>query len=97
MRALAAIPSHQPSSRTYQVMIAVIYYAGLRPSETIMLRPRAPQLPDEGWGRIDVAEADISFDQPGEPKPVAAPSRSRRRSSPCCESGSTSTASPRTS
>lgn len=67
-RALAAIPSHQPSSRTYQVMIAVMYYGGLRPSEAIMLRPRALRLPDEGWGRIDVVEADISFDQPGEPK-----------------------------
>ena len=67
-RALAAIPSHQPSSRTYQVMIAVMYYGGLRPSEAIMLRPRALQLPDEGWGRIDVVEADISFDQSGEPK-----------------------------
>lgn len=67
-RALAAIPSHQPSSRTYQVMIAVMYYGGLRPSETIMLRPRALQLPDEGWGRIDVVEADISFDQSGEPE-----------------------------
>ena len=41
-------------------MIAVMYYGGLRPSETIMLRPRALQLPDEGWGRIDVNEADIS-------------------------------------
>ena len=67
-RALAAIPSHQPSSRTYQVMIAVMYYGGLRPSETIMLRPRALQLPDDGWGGIDVVEADISFDQSGEPK-----------------------------
>jgi integrase len=67
-RALAAMPSHQPSSRTYQVMIAVMYYGGLRPSETIMLRPRALRLPEEGWGRIDVVEADISFDQPGEPK-----------------------------
>ena len=45
-----------------------MYYGGLRPSEAIMLRPRALRLPDEGWGRIDVVEADISFDQPGEPK-----------------------------
>jgi integrase len=67
-RALAAMPSHQPSSRMYQVMIAVMYYGGLRPSETIMLRSRALQLPDEGWGRIDVIEADIAFDQSGEPK-----------------------------
>ncbi len=45
-----------------------MYYGGLRPSETIVLRPRALQLPDEGWRRIDIVEADIAFDQPGEPK-----------------------------
>jgi len=52
----------------YQVLFAVLYYAGLRPSEAVMLRPRALHLPPEGWGRIDVVEADISFDEPGEPK-----------------------------
>lgn len=65
---LAAIPSHQPGSRTYQVMTAVAYYGGLRPSEVVMLRPRSLALPSSGWGRIDVVEADISFDEPGEPK-----------------------------
>jgi len=35
-----AIPSHQPGNRMYQVMTAVSYYAGLRPSEVVMLRPR---------------------------------------------------------
>ena len=25
-------------------------------------------LPTDGWGRLDVTEADISFDEPGEPK-----------------------------
>ena len=49
-------------------MTAVVYYAGLRPSEVVMLRPRALVLPEHGWGRIDVVEADISFDEPGEPK-----------------------------
>ena len=63
-----AIPSHQPSSVMYQVMVAVMYYAGLRPSEVVMLRPSALALPAAGWGRIDVREADISFDEPGEPK-----------------------------
>jgi integrase len=33
-----------------------------------MLRPRALRLPDSGWGLIDVTEADIDFDVPGEPK-----------------------------
>ena len=66
--ALDAMVSHQPASSTYQLMTAVMYYAGLRPSETVMLRPHALHLPAEGWGRIDVLEADISFDEPGEPK-----------------------------
>lgn len=67
-KAIEAIASHQPASRTYQLMTAVAYYAGLRPSEVVMLRRRALVLPDEGWGRIDVREADVSFDEPGEPK-----------------------------
>ena len=67
-RAIAAIVSHQPGSRKYQVMTALAYYAGLRPSEVVMLRPRALELPTAGWGRVDVVEADISFDEPGEPK-----------------------------
>jgi len=67
-RALAAIDSHQPGSKTYRVMTAVAYYAGLRPSEVAMLRVRALALPTRGWGRIDVTEADVSYDEPGEPK-----------------------------
>ena len=63
-----AIPTYQPGSRTYQVMTAVAYYAGLRPSEVVMLRARALVLPSTGWGRIDVVEADIDWDEPGEPK-----------------------------
>ena len=65
---IEAIGSHQPASRTYQVMTAVAYYAGLRPSEVVMLRAKALDLPKRGWGRIDVTEADVAFDQPGEPK-----------------------------
>ena len=67
-RAIDAIRTHQPSSRTYQVMTAVAYYAGLRPSEVVMLRTSALTLPAAGWGRIDVVEADIDFIVPGEPK-----------------------------
>ena len=67
-KALAAIESHQPASRMYQLMTSVVYYGGLRPSEVIMLRPRAIDLPSSVWGEIYVAEADISFDEPGEPK-----------------------------
>lgn len=67
-RVIEAIASHQPASLTYQVMTAAAYYAGLRPSEVVMLRPTALELPDSGWGRIHVTEADVAFDQPGEPK-----------------------------
>jgi integrase len=49
-------------------LTAVAFYAGLRPSEVVMLRVRALTLPNDGWGRIDVTEADISIDEPGEPK-----------------------------
>lgn len=58
-----------PRSRMYQVMTAVAYYAGLRPSEVVMLRVRSLLLPDgPGWGHIDLTEADIDWDVPGEPK-----------------------------
>jgi integrase len=67
-RALAAIASHQHGSKAYRVMTAVAYYAGLRPSEVAMLRVRALVLPATGWGRIEVTEADVSYDEPGEPK-----------------------------
>jgi integrase len=63
-----AIPSHQPGSRMYQAMTAVAYYAGLRPSEVVMLRPRALHLSATGWGSVEVVEADIDYDEPGEPK-----------------------------
>jgi integrase len=66
--AIDAIRSHQPGSRMYQVMTAIAYYAGLRPSEVVMLRPRALHLPSSGWGRIEVVEADIDYDESGEPK-----------------------------
>ena len=49
-------------------MTAVAYYAGLRPSEVVMVRVGSLDLPPSGWGRLHVTEADISFDEPGEPK-----------------------------
>jgi integrase len=63
-----AIRSHHPASRTYQVMTAVAYYGGLRPSEVVMLRSGRVLLPSTGWGTIEVAEADIGWDVSGEPK-----------------------------
>ena len=38
------------ASRTYQVMTAVAYYAGLRPSEVVMLRTSAPHAAGSGLG-----------------------------------------------
>ena len=66
--AIDAIVTHQPGSRAFRVMTTVAYYAGLRPSEVVMLRVRSTVLPAKGWGRLEVTEADISFDEPGEPK-----------------------------
>jgi integrase len=59
-------------SRNYQLMTAISYYGGLRPSETVMLRPRALTLPNPPglgeWGEIDVVEADDGYDEPADPK-----------------------------
>jgi len=66
--AIDAIVTQQPASSTYRVMTAVAYYACLRPSEIVMLRVRSTELPTDGWGRLDVTEADNSFAEPGEPK-----------------------------
>lgn len=54
-----AIVTHQPGSNTYRVMTAVAYYAGLRPSEVVMLCVRPAVLPAAGWGRLEVTEADL--------------------------------------
>ena len=66
--AIDAIVTQQPGSKTYRVMTAVAYYAGMRPSEVVMLRVRSCELPSQGWGRLEITAADISFDEPGEPK-----------------------------
>ena len=68
LRIIEAMPSHQPGSRTFQAMTCVGYFAGLRPSEVIMLRAGALELPSNGWGRIDVVETDDGYDQAAEPK-----------------------------
>jgi integrase len=68
VRIIDAMKSHQPGSHTYQAMTAVVAYAGLRPSEVVMLRPRALSLPSTGWGSIAVTEADVAWDEPGDPK-----------------------------
>lgn len=65
---IAALKSRQPASLTYQAMTAVVFYSGLRPSEVVMLRPRALTLPSKCWGTIAVTEADNGWDEPGDPK-----------------------------
>ena len=77
--AIDAIVTQHPGSKTYRVMTAVAYYAGLRPSEIVMLRVRSLDLPADGWGRLDVTEADISFDEPGEPGEPGEPKTGPRR------------------
>ena len=47
--AIDAIVTQQPASKTYRVMTAVAYYAGLRPSEVVMLRVQSAELPADGW------------------------------------------------
>ena len=54
--AIDAIVTQHPGSKTYRVMTAVAYYAGLRPSEIVMLRVRSLDLLADGWGRLDVTE-----------------------------------------
>lgn len=66
--ALDAMITHQPASHMYRAMTATLIYGGLRPSEAVMLRRSALELPETGWGSIAVVEADIDFDEPGDPK-----------------------------
>ncbi len=66
--AIAAMANDKPGSLVYQAMTAVGYYAGLRPSETAMLRARSLDLPESGWGRIWVTEADDGEGIPADPK-----------------------------
>ncbi|HEX7131821.1 MAG TPA: tyrosine-type recombinase/integrase [Iamia sp.] len=66
--AIAAMANDKRGSLVYQAMTAVGYYAGLRPSETAMLRVRSLDLPESGWGRIWVTEADDGDGKPADPK-----------------------------
>ena len=67
-QALDAMLNPHPASRLYHTMTSILAHGGLRPSEVVMLRPRALVLPPDGWGTIEVVEADIDFDVPGDPK-----------------------------
>lgn len=68
----ALLVRSQPyTGRTWHAMSGIGYCAGLRPSETIMLRPRAIDLaymPAGGWSLIRVVEADDGYDNSADPK-----------------------------
>ncbi len=65
---LAALVSHQPSSRDYAVMSGVAFYAGLRPSEVDDLMVKDLSLPLSGFGKIEVERANVRVEEPGKPK-----------------------------
>lgn len=46
---LEAVHDHKPDLRAF---FAILYYAGLRPSEALNLKRPDCLLPDEGWGRL---------------------------------------------
>jgi integrase len=75
---IAALPTQvQPyAGRTWEVMSAVGYYAGLRPSEVLYLRRQDVHLPEPdpddpdtvGWGWLEVEQADDGEDNAADPK-----------------------------
>ena len=60
-----ATPLTRPGGAARQVLIAIIYYAGLRPSEAAALRIEdCIELPEDGWGTLRVTQANKStFDK----------------------------------
>lgn len=55
--ALNRVVSHQPRSKAYMVVCALVYYAGLRPGEARALRIEQCQLPEGEWGTATVEQA----------------------------------------
>ena len=58
-------PSSRPGAVAHRVLIAIMAYAGLRPSEAVALRIEdCVELPDTGWGRIYVVQSNkATFDK----------------------------------
>lgn len=56
-RLLPALVTHQPASHEYRAMVAIMGYAGLRPSEVLGLEVADLTLPADGWGLIKVRRA----------------------------------------
>jgi integrase len=65
---IKALKTHQPASQMYAVMTAVSFFGGLRPSEVVDLRVKHLDLPESGWGSINVIEADVGLEESGDPK-----------------------------
>lgn len=62
--ALGRVRSHQPESQGHQVVLSLVYFAGLRPSEARALRAERCTLPETGWGslRVDVTDRGAGDD-----------------------------------
>ena len=50
--AVAAMRSHQPASNGYAILTALVFFAGLRPSEARAVRVSDMTLPEMGWGEL---------------------------------------------
>jgi integrase len=55
---LAAVRSKSAQGEHMYAFFAVLYYAGLRPSEAIALRADNCVLPESGWGRLDLTSSE---------------------------------------
>lgn len=55
---LAAVRSKSAQGEHLYAFSAVLYYAGLRPSEAIALRADNCVLPETGWGRLDLTSSE---------------------------------------
>jgi integrase len=55
---LAAVRSKSAQGEHLYAFFAVLYYAGLRPSEAIALRADNCVLPETGWGRLDLTSSE---------------------------------------
>jgi integrase len=60
---LAAVRSRSSQGEHLYAFFAVLYYAGLRPSEAIALRADNCVLPQSGWGRLDLTSSELRAGQ----------------------------------
>lgn len=57
LECVGMMSNRQPQSEAFVILGTIMALAGLRPSEAIALCIENIELPDEGWGRIDVLES----------------------------------------